>query len=610
MSMLIDGISSPKRKQNLTDGKDNIFKQKRRPDWGAILPIILSISFSTSNFSFANSPSSESTSTFQTSGVETFSAEWIGDNGKANESLYGDDDNFSRYINRLYFDTKHEGFDGALRLDTTFFLLPPKRVDVDNFAPGGSGYTILDYDNDYRLEHLHGTVRAGKLTAVLGDFYASFGRGMVLSLVKTDEFGEDNRLRGAKLDYRIPRKLQVTLLGGVVNAANVDFLTKQILRDDPLDRIGGARIQWEMLDALGLSAHAIIVKPRFTDSEQIAPDRLYVDRGPGVDIVSGGGSAEIHIEGIHVYVEGNGQAHTNHRAMGRDAQSESGAAVYGEISYDLSGFSIKAEGIHRRRWLMEGPYRGSGSIVTAKPLSYHNMPTLEENFVPLKSSENASGMRLSTDYHAARINLDLKLKCTVIKYLGGLLPNGKWNDSPPILTVHPTAEADVKLRNSSSTIRLAGGGRSEHTNKPELAGVDFGGLWHVETYLMFAIQNFGSINTFAQLRRHELNITEGHDYYAASVGLGYALAGRFDVSAAYEYSNDSNTGQNRIGTIPWLAAYHFLCFRSTVHLSSIRKGMSLKLFAGSERGGIKCAGGMCRQVPNSVGVRLDMSLSF
>ncbi len=546
----------------------------------------------------------------QVGGEESFSAEAVGDNGDVNESIYGDDDNFSRYINTIYFTAKNPVFDSALRLDTTFFHLPPERVSKEDFIPGGSGYTILDYDNDYRLEHLHGMLTLGPVTVTAGDFHVSFGRGMVLSLIKVDDLSEDNRLRGARIEYRAARKLSVTLVGGVVNPLNADPLTRQIYRDDSLDRIGGARVQLELLDALGIAVHGVIMRPRYTDLNQISSERLYMDQSPGVDLISGGGSLELHAEGVHFYIEGNGQSHTDYRTLGAAATPESGVGLFGEVSYDISGFSILGEGIFYRRWLMEGPYRGAGVITAAEPLVYNSLPTLDVNFVPNKSVGNAAGGRLTAGYFVQRINLDLRLRCAFIKSFGGLLPDGAWEDHPPTFAVHPTLQGETRIGEREVVLRVEGGARVETTSMPDVPEMDSGHLWHVSTDVTVPLRGPHSLKFDAEVRRHALRITEGNSYWVGAVTAGYGLAGRFDAALAYEYSDEITTTGNRIGDVPWLPSHHFFWVRSTLMLKEVRKGLSLRLFVGSERGGIKCVGGACRQYPDTVGVRLDAALSF
>lgn len=549
------------------------------------------------------------TSEVQVSGEETFFAEAIGDNGDINENLYGDDDNFSRYVNSLFIKAQSPIFDSELRLDTTFFYRSPRRANSPDFVPDGSKYTLLNFYNDYRLEHLHGRVRLDRLTVTLGDFHISFGRGMVLSLLKLDDLGEDNRLRGARIDYRVQRKFSVTLAGGVVNTLNTDPLVRQIYRDDPMDRVFGARVEWELLDALAITSHFVVMKPRFTDASQISEDRLHVDRGPGVEVFSGGGSVELHAEGVHLYFEGNGQSHTDYRTSDTETTSESGAALFAEVSYDLSDFAVTAEGIFYRKWLMESAYRGAGNIASTAPVAYNNLATLEMDFIPIKSAGNAAGGRLSLSYFVHALNLDLKLRCPFIRYFGGLLPGGGWSDRPPTFIAHPVLEAKTRLGSRQTVLRIEGGGRAEHTSKPDIPGVDTGHLWHVSADATIPLNGPHSLKIEGEVRRHALDITEGNEYYVAALSLGYALSERLDATLGYEYS-DELTKKNHIGDVQWLATHHFAWLKTSLSIPEIKNGLSIHLFAGSERGDIKCVGGVCRKYPDTVGVRLDLSLRF
>ena len=50
-------------------------------------------------------------------GTETFVAEYVGDNGTANEATYGDDDDYWSFRNILYVQAGNKFFDSAIRLD-------------------------------------------------------------------------------------------------------------------------------------------------------------------------------------------------------------------------------------------------------------------------------------------------------------------------------------------------------------------------------------------------------------------------------------------------------------------------------------------------------------
>jgi len=547
-------------------------------------------------------------------GTETFIVEYVGDNGGINENSYGDDDDYFIFRNILYLQAGNANFDSALRLDSAFFQGPPARVTHAEFVPGGEGYTTLDYGNDWRVERIHGTAHVGNLHVTVGDFYVSFGRGMALSLIKLDDVGVDNALRGGRVEYKVPRLLSFVLVGGVVNSLNIDPITRQVQEDDPLDRIVGARGEWEIADALNLGVHGVFMRPRFDSEAEIDPERLNIDQGTGVGALTGGGSLELHLGGAHLYLEGNGQKHDNYRPPEgqADVTDESGYAAFGELSYDLSPFMIKAEGIFYKRWLMEGPYRGSSNQISdAQPLAYHHMVTLEPMWMVIKSFGNAGGGRLTGDLYLKESDTQFTLATAVLQYMGGVLPQGEWHDHPPTTVVHPTLEVRQGFGDSGVTASAEGGFRYETTDEPEPGAEDAGTLWHALADVSVPITGPHSVELKFEIRRHQLQITEGMDYWITLTSLGYDLSGVFGLVAVHEYSDQTAGSKGKIGevTLPF-PEQHYVWAMATYHVPAPLDGLQLRLLAGSQRGGIKCAGGVCRNYPDAVGAKLELVYRF
>jgi hypothetical protein len=504
-------------------------------------------------------------------------------------------------------------FDSGLRLDLNAFAGPPGRVASSEFVwgPGAGGYTTLDYGNDVRLERIYGTANLERLRVTAGDFYVSFGRGIALSLVKLDDVGEDTALRGARVEYQVPRALKLILVGGVVNALNVDPITKQIFRDDPLDKIVGARVEWQIEDALALGAHGVLMRPRYTDEADVDPDRLFVDMGPGVSALTGGATAQLNVGGLQLYLEGDAQTHDNYRPA-QDVANESGYAVFGEISYDLSPFMIKGEGIFYRRWLMDGPYRGSYSTTAGNPaIPYNNMPTLEPVWMTINSRGNAEGGRVTGDLFVRRSRTQVTLFATTLFYEGGLLPGGVWDDHPPTLIVHPILKARQEFGDSGVSLSVDGGFRYETTDEPITGEPDNGRLWHAAADLSVPIKGPHSVEAKLELRRHDLNVSESVPHWVTLASLGYDMSGAFGVTIVHEYSDETAGNDLRFGDweLP-LPRQHYLWAIVNAHLPRPLEDLTLRLLAGAQRGGIKCAGGVCRMYPDSVGARLEAVYRF
>jgi hypothetical protein len=547
-------------------------------------------------------------------GTETLITEYVGNNGDDGDK-YGDDDNYWTFRNLFYFQAGNRHFDSAIRFDATLFHNPPYYSPVEDFLAGGNGYTTYNYENDFRVERLYGTAHLDNLHLTVGDFYVNFGRGMVLSLIKQDDVGVDNALRGARMEYSIPRRMKAVLVGGVVNSLNIDPLTHAVQRDDPMDKIAGARIEWEALDALSLGVHGVLMRPRFTEETQIDPNRIYVDQSPGVAAINGGASGEINASGLHLYLEGNGQKHDNYRPPEgeEDIKDESGYAAYGEVSYDLSPFNIKAEGIFYRRWLMEGSMRGSAPDVmtAALPLPYHHMVTLEPMWMVIKSMGNAEGGRFTGGLYLRKSDTQFEIMTSLIKYKGGLMPMGVWDDHPPTLIVHPILEVRQIFGDSGVQATAEGGFRFETTDDPGASGEEGGHLWHAMADVAVPISGPHSIEAKFELRRHELAVTEGNEYWITLSQLGYEWSGMFGLSGVHEYSDQTGGNKTKIGDweLP-LPRRHYLMARLNVHAPAPLEDLTLRLSAGSQRGGFKCVGGICRMYPDAVGAKLEAVYRF
>ncbi|MDD5308990.1 MAG: hypothetical protein PHU25_16880 [Deltaproteobacteria bacterium] len=541
-------------------------------------------------------------------GTETLIMQYVGDNGPANEARTGDDDDTFMLRNLFYLQAGNSVIDTSMRLDAAMFQDPPPRVDLEDFRPGGDGYTLLDYGNDYRVERLAGTINLGNLHVTGGDFYVSFGRGIALSLIKLDDVGVDNTLRGARVEYGIPRHLRFVLVGGVVNSLNLDPITHQVLRDDPLDRIVGARVEWEIADAAVLGLHGVFLRPRFDDESLIAEDRLDVDRGAGVGALSGGASAELNVAGLHLYLEGNGQEHDNDRPPEGtpDVHGESGYGAFGELSYDAQPFNVKAEGIFYKRWLMEGPLRGTGYGLS-QPISYNHMVTLEPLWMVIKSFGNAGGGKLTFDWYRKASDTNAVLAAATIKYEGGLMPDGTWTDHPPTAVVHPTLKLRQGFGESGVSATAEGGYRHEWSALDDTEGQ----LWHVAADVTVPLTGPHSIEVKGEVRRHMLEVTEGNRYWVAMGSLGYDMAGLLGLTAIYEYSDETAGADVAFGDWEYpLPRRHYLWGVASLHVPAPLDGLTLRLTAGSQRGGIKCAGGVCRNYPDAVGATLEAVYRF
>lgn len=151
------------------------------------------------------------------------------------------DDTYGELIDHLNVQLFYWRFRAGVRLDGYAYFAQLDDEDMQAIAkeqlPEASGAERYDYENGFRRE-LHTRYRntlypaklfvgytAPSVDLTLGDFYAQLGRGLVLSVRKIDEVGQDTTIRGFKGSFKKSwgdASLSVTALAGEANPLRVD----------------------------------------------------------------------------------------------------------------------------------------------------------------------------------------------------------------------------------------------------------------------------------------------------------------------------------------------------------------------------------------------------
>jgi hypothetical protein len=139
----------------------------------------------------------------------------------------------------------------GVRIDAATYFAQLDDADLAEIArerlPDGSGPERNDYINAFKRElntRYRNTYYPSKLSLgytapgidlTLGDFYAQFGRGFVLSVRKIDELATDTTIRGAKASFKESGEagsLSVTALAGQMNPIRIDEQSGRRLNGD------------------------------------------------------------------------------------------------------------------------------------------------------------------------------------------------------------------------------------------------------------------------------------------------------------------------------------------------------------------------------------------
>jgi len=415
--------------------------------------------------------------------------------------------------------------------------------------------------------------------AVLGDFYVSFGRGMVLSIRKIDELGIDTTLRGGKLVYHEDR-VAATLVLGVTNMQNVDEATGRTIADyqpentflrpvaAPRDFIGGSRVEYRFFDKVNVGLHEVGGVQAIDATANSARHDSFFLYGGSID-------APRLLPWLGVYFEGAGQLQTLSDAR------HAGYALYGALNGYFGALTLQLE---IKDYVQYQPWKASvpGGYVEFAPVQYLSPPTAERVLTELQAPTfDVRGPRLRADW---RINDWLLVYASYAYFQDGSVPTS------PLQFHDPYGGAEIRWNRGQSHFFPSGGYRLEwddtlHAEHQHVGHIEWDGTQVLPHGLSIETQGF------VLIRREPLLMvppwTEGNAYVALKwtpylvATLGYEWTTMQSNAATHNYFN---------GALQW----------------NITTSTSVRAFVGGSRGGLKCISGVCRVFPPFTGARLEL----
>lgn len=563
------------------------------------------------------------------------------------------DQGYGSWLNRLNVALRWKEWTVGTRLDSSVYWLQPETRDLTNHPSESHAALVRDADTRFRNTvypaKIWATYQSRKLEATVGDAYVQFGRGLVLSMRKIDELGIDNTVRGGKVTWS-PDPFEMTLVGGLTNPSRVDEATGRALllpRDNaadtagpqPLfgsDRLVGAEIIAGRGLPIVLGTHAV----RFTrcapyhydatgrvqagtfdspfgscdPNDTIAWLATVPNPGPtqrASEIDNASESFEIPNIGGHgkLYLEAAVQ-HRHDDANPLDPHA-SGNALYGSLEADVGILTATIEGKSYRNFYPVAAAIDTGRASAFNNIGYSNPPTGES------ITQDAEFGFFNACVDGGRVRTDFRVSEAVLLY-GALAyfytrseQNGGACDArgstvtkvPDANAVHDDvwdgmAGTEWNFDDAKSHLYAWGEARddSKSNGTPYYSAYEMD--YDLSKYLSgpFSVELSGR----NRLRKEEdLNSTagrgteqfwrEGENYAALKVAPKWVFTG------GMEYT-----------TFAGLPTYYFngaILYRFTTD-------SNLKLFAGQQRGGLKCVSGVCRIFPPFEGARAELTVRF
>ena len=583
---------------------------------------------------------------------------YAGDNRdtKPNQVATLMNDDFGMFMNRFNAHASRGGFRASLRLDNAWYLDAPDPTEVAlelvRTRPGDGGvvsdpqyfrskvdeagrersnrYINWLYPAKYSLGYA-----APSYELTVGDVYAEFGRGLVLSVRKLDELSSDTTLRGGRLSGNTRAgglRLGGTLVGGAANPLRIDETSGRYLgvhsrsvkglfavteagmpravvtdfapETERCSTSGTCGYEPDRVLAAQLSVEHARLKLGTQGSWLVRGESLSTDAVRSArEILTFSQSIELTSEGAteSLYLEAAGQKLTHSENA---EELDAGYAIYGAATLIRRPLIVLVEAKHYRRFF---PLYANVDLGVAREFSLLALsapPTTEESYVDTEFE----GFNTCVSGGRARYDLALAKGTSLLGWVGYYQTFAESVSNE---------RCDTARENKNSVLDLAHGFEvrsADHRSRATLTlGTRFDdasaalrtphGTTHVYYRELYARYDAAyalpepfvlELQGFHRRRRETLaGVSNPWLEGSHTTGLGVGAAWSF----AFGFEYDSN---------PLRPDTYFngaIRFRPT-------SDSSVALFAGQQRGALRCVGGVCRVFPPFEGARLDGTLRF
>lgn len=524
--------------------------------------------------------------------TETASYSYRTDNGNSDTK----DDNYHHVVSVLDLALSKGDARFGARFDLHVFAERP--CDSAASAPPatacGNRYLnnyLIDHRRRFYLpERIYATAARPELDLIFGDFYASFGKGIALNVVKLDQLGQDTAIRGGKLIIH-HSDLELTLLGGQVNFLDTDEATglRAPWGTDPL--VAG-RIEYRFFDTVVAGAHGVFVMtdlPAGTGSRTPGADHHTVW---GVSVELPNLRDGLLALAAEFDLQSSREQGTDRRGFDAIGSGLPGAAAYGSATLNLGGLTVLAEGKYYDDYLL------GAAPATGEPyaLLYSQPPTLERIKARIDGTSKIGGGRLKLEYNLGALGpVELRLIANYALFKS-------WFYAEDHLVHDAWGGFELQWQEGTGLLHVTSGMRRE-------AEIESGQLHRRDLFVELDFEQKLAARHSLKLTselvfRQEPNLLRGttEDWIEGEVVLSYKWAPRLSLGVFYEHQGEPQIVREREKSSPLLGAESYLGGTAQYFFDA---GTYLALRAGQNREGIKCLNGLCRRQPSFAGVQLS-----
>ncbi|MBC8133073.1 MAG: hypothetical protein H7X95_08845 [Deltaproteobacteria bacterium] len=498
------------------------------------------------------------------SGTSSGSALWHGNN----RDLLQNNDNYAFVL------VRHSAMIDAG--DTRMSI----RIDHENVFrnPSNPGGGQPDRRNSIRMERVTLDVNRnwGPVSVQFtgGDLYAQMGRGLVLALRKYDELGLDFALRGGKVQVGLfDDRITATVLAGFTNINNILPDTEEFL-SDPGDRLAAANLEVRPSEGLTLGTHGALVTGG--DPLDVNLDGI-VERKEDGRTLNYSGSAETLLGSWNLGAE-------YARQLRRPDLSpvERGSAIFATATGPLGPLTVLAEFKDYREFHQLNALSGRAR----DRVFYSLAPSAERIDQEITNNTDVTGGRLRAD-------MSLGADGDTVLHASAGMFRYRFDG----LNIQHGFGGVRRRLHSGGAVAFVGGYR--HGTRIDNGNLELS-IFQFEGDAFLPLTSHFSMHANVKPERV---IKEAFPAYLRGTSLAELdWKAKVSVGAGLDWTTESAVlmPADRLPTF-----YPFGIIR-------VRPSDSLivQLFVGSQKGGLKCFGGVCRQVPPFAGARLDVTVRF
>lgn len=479
--------------------------------------------------------------------------------------------NYFDWFNKLQLDASWGSLIAQLRLDSAVFANKPVALESDQRL---TQLLRNRYSNRLDLEKASLRWSSRYLDVTLGDSYATFGRGLVLSLRKVDEFGVDTAVRGLNANLRVGG-FSLVALGGWSNIVNVDASTARFT-ENPNDGILGARAEYKLgrwvTPGLDVS-HVIYAQNAQSVTAQQAADTVTSFSGT-LDFPNLFGHGTL-------YAELAGQR----RVTQGDPQWTSALYASGSVFFGPATVLVEFK-----------DYRRYSTIPTSLDATQVPELALSNFYTAPPTLERVQQLVLNnTDVWGGHVRGSVR-SGDVVPFVSMATFSDRTYRT---IIFDPYAGVELRWGGGASRASLSGGWRGNmYGAESGLDGQFFQSTFHGEFDVTqhlsgpFALELSGLHFTNRDLQGPNVLL-----WHQGQVYLAVKQADRWSAAVGYEYYTET----------PKTIRPHYLNASGTWH---VMKNLLVRGFIGGQRAGIKCVNGVCRNFPAFDGARLEVVTKF